>query len=61
LPHTKKMKLVEFKKFKPQRFSLPANRIPKGDINKLVTTTIEAGMGIAVMGGALDAIGKLKK
>ena len=55
------MKLVEFKKFKPQRFSLPANRIPKGDINKLVTTTIEAGMGIAVMGGALDAIGKLKK
>jgi len=61
MPRMKRMKSLAFKKFKPQRFSLPANRIPKGDVNKLVTTTIEVGMGIAVMGGALDAIAKLKK
>jgi len=50
-------------KFKPQRFGIPAMRAThtQKSVNSLVTTTIEAGMGIAVMGGALDAIGKLKK
>lgn len=61
MPRMKRMKPLAFKRFKPQRFSLPANKIPKGDVNKLVATTIEAGMGITVMGGALDAISKLKK
>jgi hypothetical protein len=30
-------------------------------VDSLVTTTIEAGTGIAVMGGALEAVKSLKK
>ena len=60
MPRMKKPKMVGFK-FKPQRFSLPANRIPKGDVMKLVSTTTQAAIGVSVMGGALDAIAKLKK
>lgn len=57
----KKMKPLAFKKFKPQRFDIPAMRRTHRSVDSMITTTIEAGMGMAMMGGALDAITKLKK